>query len=111
MGIGKQKAHFKQHAKKMAKMNKRNNNAKIIAVHKANAAKESAAGGAAEDGAAAEVTGRMKHHQKVEAKRAIRNMLNYKKKERMSIKSSSTGSDERGMRRALCDEIKVLKVS
>jgi hypothetical protein len=119
MGIGRQKAHHKQHQKKMAKLNKRNNNAKIIATHKANAAKEdrlagiTGGGGAAADGDGEEAnpTGRARHAEKVAAKRAIRDMLNYKKHERLAIKKSSTGTDEKTMRRALCDEIKVLKVN
>ena len=108
MGIGKQKAHAKAAAKKLAKLKNRNNNAKIIAVHRANDIKL-AGSGAAEEEAPSSRTGREKHHAKVQQKRAIREMLNYKKIERSAIKKSTVDGDEKSQRRALCAEIKVLK--
>jgi hypothetical protein len=105
MGTGKAKAHSKQKNKQLAKLKKRSNNARIIATHRLNTAKDDTpAAGLSE-------TGRAKHMAKVIEKHRIKQMLNYKKAERLGIKKSATDGSEKSQRRALCEEIKILKVT
>lgn len=102
--IGKQKCHAKQQKKKLA--TKRKNNAKIVAAYRASTA-------AANDDEVEETTelsGRSKHQMKVDSKRKIRQMLFNKKADRLAIKASTSG-DDRSTRKALCAEIKCLKVN
>lgn len=108
MGIGKQKCHAKQLKKKLA--SKRKNNAKIVAAYRAStaAAGDNFEAEVKED--SVELSGRSKHQLKVDSKRKIRQMLYNKKSERLAIKASTSG-DDRSTRKALCAEIKCLKVN
>jgi hypothetical protein len=115
MGIGKQKSHAKRDKVQSKKAAKRRNNAKLIHAERI----ESAVGADSEPGAAVAseestplitpLTGRQKHHEKVEQKRRIREMMNHKKAERQAIKKKTIDSDEKSIRKALCEEIKTLK--
>ena len=102
MGIGKQKSNLKRAKRGAEKAKRRNNNAQIIAAAELNAPQE-------DREVPKTITGRQRHQEKVEQKRKIREMLNYKKAERLGFKKSSTDGDEKCQRRALCDEIKVLR--
>jgi len=104
MGTGKAKAHSKQRNKQLAKLKKRSNNARIIAAHRHTAEKDYAPEATTE-------TGRAKHMAKVIEKQRIKQMLTYKKAERLHIKKKSTDGGEKSQRRALCEEIKILKVT
>jgi len=104
MGTGKAKAHSKQKHKQLAKLKKRSNNARIIAAHRHNVEKDDTPEATTE-------TGRSKHMAKVIEKQRIKQMLNYKKAERLNIKKKSTDGGEKTQRRALCEEIKLLKVT
>ena len=92
MGIGKQKANAKIEKKKLKA---KKNNAKAACT---------------ESSDPEALTGRQKHQEKVMQKLKLREMLNNKKAKRLTIKKSTTDSDEKSLRRALCAEIKLLKV-
>jgi hypothetical protein len=81
-----------------------------VAAHRINTALSNEEG-AAEETEIIPVTGRSKHQMKVDQKRRIREMLHNKKGERLGIKKSSIDGDDRSMRKALCAEIKCLKVT
>ena len=95
MGIGKQKAKAKLEKKKLKAKKKSEKAAALLAPEEPTEAK----------------TGRQRHHERVQAKRALRDLLHCKKAERLSIKKSTVDGDEKSLRRALCAEIKMLKVS
>ena len=50
-----------------------------------------------------------KHNEKVERKRKVQEMLNYKKAERQAIKKKSIEGDEGSIRKSLCEEINTLQ--
>mmetsp|Transcript_24196 Transcript_24196/g.44168 ORF Transcript_24196/g.44168 Transcript_24196/m.44168 type:complete len:139 (+) Transcript_24196:26-442(+) len=113
MGIGKQKSHAKREKVQSKKASKRRNNAKIVHAWRENSKLSQAEldqnAKDTDDTTGAILTGRAKHHEKVEAKRKIREMLNYKKAERQAIKKKTINADEKSIRKSLCEEIKTLK--
>lgn len=91
MGSGKQKAQKALQKRKLAAKKK---NRSIVAVADTEEV----------------VSGRQKHQLKVNEKRKLRDLLAEKKTERLAIQKSAVDGEERSQRRALCAEIKVLKV-
>ena len=119
MGVGKQKPamaakRIKGQSSKKAhvKAPKRRNNAKIIHARRENAAVADAKRASTDDSKQEESTSLtpwQKHNEKVEQKRKVREMLNYKKAERQAIKKKTIEGDEESIRKSLVEEINTLK--
>ena len=113
MGLGKEKAKKKAAALKKKHAKKRKNNAKIIFAYRAMEEARSSGDVDATETAGEEekkgLTGRQKHALKVAQKRQIREMLTYKRAERLQIRKSTTDGDLKSIRKGMCDEIKILR--